>query len=298
VTEHHKPSLTTRVKRAKARLRHAAFTKLPLHLSRGRLTQAASQSRLHLVERPVALQNLHPELRGLRITHLSDLHIGDLIPVARLPQIVATVNRLGSDMIAVTGDFVDLHLRVLDDVIDAMRQLEAPLGVYLVPGNHDYLHDATAFVRRMRDAGLTLLVNESRRIERGGASLQIAGIDYAHRRSSIRRDLRRTMTTLADQPSDLRMLLAHHPHAFDHAREHQVHLTLSGHTHGGQLKLPHNRRQSRSPLGLGHLSFRYPHGLYEREGSYLYVTSGVGSWFPLRVNCPAEIVQLTLHEKG
>ena len=286
---------TSRGKRWRAVLRHAALTRLPIQLSRGRLVQARSQQRLHVTETAVSLQNLHPDLHGLRITHVSDLHIGELIPVQRLPEIVRAVNGLNGDLIAVTGDVIDLHHGVLDDVIDALRQLRAPLGVYLVPGNHDYLHNGQAFIDRMLKAEMPLLINQHRRIARGSAAIDIAGIDYSNKRSRLDRYLRQTLEPLDRTTSDFRLLLSHHPHAFDHAPAHDVNLTLAGHTHGGHVRMPANRRtDSKKRLGLGNLSFRYPHGLYENAGSYLYVTSGLGSWFPLRINCPAEIAQITL----
>ena len=86
------------------------------------------------------------------------------------------------------------------------------------------------------------------------------------------------------------ILLAHHPHAFDAAAEAELPLTLSGHTHGGQLML-------NEQLGFGPAMFRYWSGLYERGRSKLIVSNGVGNWFPLRVNAPAEIVHLTLRRE-
>jgi len=86
------------------------------------------------------------------------------------------------------------------------------------------------------------------------------------------------------------ILMAHHPHAFDAAAEEQMPLTLSGHTHGGQLML-------NEALGFGPALFRYWSGLYSRGQSKLIVSNGVGNWFPLRVNAPAEIVHLTLRRE-
>jgi predicted MPP superfamily phosphohydrolase len=89
------------------------------------------------------------------------------------------------------------------------------------------------------------------------------------------------------QPNAFPILLAHHPHAFDLASQANIPLTLSGHTHGGQLMLSHN-------VGFGPLMYRYWSGLYTRGGSQLLVSNGVGNWFPLRVHAPAEILHVTL----
>ncbi|MCX5660023.1 MAG: hypothetical protein NTW19_09915, partial [Planctomycetota bacterium] len=198
------------------------------------------------------------------------------------------------DLIAVTGDFVDLSLDVLDEVIAALRSLEAPLGVHLVMGNHDYLDDGPQLIRRFREAGLGLLLNESIDIPHNGCRISVAGIDFHHRPAGLARHVHRTLGAVRrrNEP-DLSLLLAHHPDAFDFACRHHVDLTLSGHTHGGQLVFS-NLRGKKGSIGLGSLAFRYPRGLYQRGHCHLYVNSGVGSWFPLRVNCPAEIACLTL----
>lgn len=278
----------------RARLRHAAFTHAPVWLSRGRLAHAPSQRPLHAVRRSIYLPDLPGALDGMRITHLSDLHIGKLTTPAYLPHVVEACHKEAGDLVAVTGDFVDLTLDVLDEVIAALLQIRAPLGVHLVMGNHDYLDDGQELIRRFRMAGLGLLLNESADIRHNGCRINVSGIDYDHRPAALARMVHRTVGQVrrSHQP-DLSLLLAHHPDAFDYACRHNVDLTLSGHTHGGQFVLSNNLGRKGS-IGLGSLAFRYPRGLYQRGGCHLYVNSGVGSWFPLRVNCPAEIACLTL----
>lgn len=232
---------------------------------------------------------------GLRITHLSDLHIGELIPPQRLAAIIDAANARGGDLIAVTGDFVDLKLNVLDEVVAQLGRLQAPLGVFMVPGNHDYLTDGPRLVRRFQAAGLDMLINEHRVIEHRGARLVVGGIDYSHHAHRLARFTRRAFDAAPRHDADtMRLLLTHHPDAFDPARdEHGVRLTLAGHTHGGQVVLAQGPRVGR--LSLGAMSFRYAHGLYSRDDHHLHVTSGIGAWFPWRYRCPAEIVALTLH---
>ena len=93
--------------------------------------------------------------------------------------------------------------------------------------------------------------------------------------------------------ADLKILLAHHPHAFDEAHRHAIDLTLSGHTHGGQI-LFSTKRGKKGSIGLGNVGFRYTRGLYEHGACRLHVSSGVGAWFPIRFRCPAEITRLVL----
>jgi predicted MPP superfamily phosphohydrolase len=253
--------------------------------------------RPQIVERDVWLTALPDELDGLRIAHLSDLHVGHLFTPAKLTGVIEACGELGADLIAITGDFVDFSLNVLDSVLSAIGRLRAPLGVHLVPGNHDYLDDPPALLRRFEEAGLPMLLNRHIRLDCRGKSIAVGGIDWAGTTPKLAAMVRHAMATDDHQPHtkpDLRLLLAHHPHAFDEAHRQGVDLTLSGHTHGGQLMLTKGRNGKR-PIGLGNLAFRYPAGLYRRGESRLYVTTGVGSWFPWRINAPAEIACLTLH---
>ena len=286
-----------RRKRVRARIRHVALTKAPLWLSGGRIVRSRSVCDIRAAERHIFLPNLPEALDGLRVTHISDLHIGSVTRPDCLPALLDRCHRLEGDLIAVTGDLVDLSHDVLGVVLEAMSRLSAPLGTFFVPGNHDYLDDAPGFVRRAREAGLNLLINDAAWLKARDCNLLLAGIDYAHRPDELSRLVRGTFRDARSNghPSpDLRLLLAHHPDAFDAASKIGVQLTLSGHTHGGQLALA-GRRGKKGSIGLGSMAFRYPHGLYRRGDCHLHVTSGVGSWFPLRVNCPAEIVSLTLH---
>jgi predicted MPP superfamily phosphohydrolase len=237
-------------------------------------------------------------LDGLTITHLSDLHIGRLTTPEHLPGIMAICQKLQGDLIAITGDFIDLSQGVLGPVIDALKQLQAPLGVYLVPGNHDYLENGPKLVRRFRNAGLNLMMNKAAQLDYHGRTITIAGVDYAHQRTRRAALVRQTLAhSLQHGRSDLTILLAHHPDAFDEACKYGVDMTLSGHTHGGQLVFKHTQGK-RGSIGLGAMAFKYPRGLYQRGQRHLHVTSGVGSWFPLRVQCPSEIVSLTLRTDG
>lgn len=283
-----------RIRRVKATIRHAALTHAPLWLSGGRLRDARSVTHVSRAERTIDLPRLPDALDGLRIAHLTDLHVGAIFTPARLPAIVSGVNDLAGDIIAVTGDFVDLSLNVLDDVIDAMRQLAAPLGVYFVPGNHDYLEDGQKLIDRFKDAGLRMLMNESVAIEHRGARLIVAGIDYPHQARQMKRLVLRALRSAPPRrDGDARLLLSHHPNAFNIARQRHVDLTLAGHTHGGQVVFS-NKRGKKGSIGFASLAHRYPRGLYRHGDSFLYVNSGVGTFFPLRINCPAEIACLTL----
>lgn len=290
---HGKVNGTERMRRLQAGVRHAALTRIPLLLSMGRAARSRSMTHLRLSQHQITLPRLPAHLDGLRLTHLSDLHVGELFTPSRLPELVQITNQLSGDLIAITGDLLDLTLEHLDQTIDAVKQMEAPLGVWLVMGNHDHLHDGSEVIRRCRAAGLSMLVNESVQVMHRGSRITIGGIDWAKRDHELARYVQSSFGETLAADDSLRLLLSHHPNAFDAAAAHYVDLTLSGHTHGGQVKL-FDRRGRKGSIGLGSLTHRYPHGLYHRSGSYLHVTSGVGSWFPLRFQCPAELACLTL----
>ncbi|MBI1373805.1 MAG: hypothetical protein GC159_13860 [Phycisphaera sp.] len=281
-----------RRKRRRAAIRHAIFTRGAVRLTGGRVARPRPGKDFDVNGRVVTLPKLPDALCGMTITHLSDPHVGELITPDHLPHIVESANELGGDLIAVTGDFVDFSNAYLPAVVDAMSKLEAPLGAWFVLGNHDYLDDGAEVCRAFKSAGLNLLMNEGHRLAFRDHAIALGGIDWADKPADLQRLVQHTCRAMPQQ-ADLRILLAHHPHAFDAAQELGIGLTLSGHTHGGQLILSNNHGKKGS-IGLGNLAFRYTRGLYARGDSRLFVSSGVGSWFPVRIQCPAEITLLEL----
>ncbi len=293
-------NVPTRGKKLRARVRHAALTHAPVWLSGGRLARV-NPRKLHITHRTIALPRLPRGLDGMTIAHLSDLHIGKLTTVEHLPLIVEATNALNADLIAVTGDVVDLSLSVMDELQSALLKLRAPLGVHVVPGNHDYLDDGPRLFESLSSAGLSVLINRSFTLEHHRNRVRIAGIDWASETAHLEAMVRSTLSGAPMRDADVdgdefRLLLAHHPHAFDAAAAMQVDLTLAGHTHGGQVVLKHPGK--RSAVALGSLAFQYTRGIYHQGPSALHVTTGIGSWFPLRVRCPAEIALLTLRREN
>lgn len=240
---------------------------------------------------------LPDRLRGLTITHVSDLHVGRHYRPHMLPKLVDTVGELDSDLVLVTGDIVDVSNDMLPPAIKALKQMPVRYGMYHCIGNHDQIDNRAEWVAAMREH-FDLLIDQRRSIEIGGERLTIAGLDYTH--DDVARPGRPSHATHAqlalqghDPDRDGPVIcLAHHPHAFDALRQRGVPLTLSGHTHGGQLML--TPPGSALELGAGNLLFRYIRGVYERKDATLFVNAGVGNWFPLRINAPAEVVQIQL----
>jgi uncharacterized protein len=267
-----------------ANVRNAIVTKLPDALLGGRLRARHVAQPIELNEYALWSAHWPRAFDGVRIAHISDIHFGHLLGPERLAQAVDAVRAVKPDLIAITGDLVDLSGDEAPLLFEHLSLLKATLGVFIVLGNHDHLDQPRAIVRGARDAGLTALVDESTRAG-GRNGLLVAGIDWSKSIPGCIARLRRCGMARAD------LLLAHNPKAFVGAVDREIPLTLSGHTHGGQVARRANRRHNlvfTQRLNAGH---------YQRGESHLYVTNGVGAWFPLRVNCPPEVAVIEMRTR-
>jgi uncharacterized protein len=242
----------------------------------------------------IAIRELPPALEGLTIAHVSDMHAGRFTRSAVLREMTAAVNDLRSELILVTGDLINGALHEIPEGIDAIRRLDARSGVFMIEGNHDLFQGRAAFESQVKASGIPLMVNETTQLTVRGHPLQLLGLRWGgpvfRRRSGYDDDtIAASFAELLPfrDPEAFPILLAHHPHAFDPAAAAQLPLTLSGHTHGGQLML-------NAEMGFGPMMFRYWSGHYRRGDSHLIVSNGVGNWFPLRTRAPAEVIHLTL----
>jgi predicted MPP superfamily phosphohydrolase len=263
------------------------------------LTGAArsQESELQVNRHSLPAPWLPDRLRGLTITHISDLHVGRLYRPWMLPRLVETANALRGDIVVVTGDIIDNSNDLLPPAVEAVSRLTHRYGLFLCIGNHDQIDSRPDFIRYCRPR-LPLLINERRCIEIGGERITIAGLDFAWgeqpsgRHGGFIADVADTLAGHDPRTDGPVIALAHHPHEWDALAEAGVPLTLSGHTHGGQIMF--TAPGQRPDQGIGRLLFRYLRGFYADGHSTLFVNSGVGNWFPLRINAPAEIVQIRL----
>lgn len=268
---------------ARARLRHAVVTLLPDRVSGGSLVRRHLAQSLVCRRVEVWIPSWPARFDGVRIGHLSDLHVGHLMPTRRAVEAVDLLAQARPDMLACTGDVVDLDVAGSEPVFQALGALRAPLGRYFVLGNHDLLDSARRVLRLARSAGLRTLRSEAECVKGG---LRIGGIDWGRTLDENARGVR-ALVRHAHLPH---LLLAHNPKAFREAARQGIPLTLAGHTHGGQFALlPKLRMRPRAAE-----SRRLLAGHYHEGESHLFVTTGVGGWFPLRVNCPAEVVVVTV----
>jgi len=241
---------------------------------------------VRVVEREVHVAGLDPRLDGLRIAHLSDLHIGTLTPKAWGLSWSRRANERAPDIAVVTGDLVTSGTEYHSDIAEVVAALRAKLGVYVSMGNHDYFGEGEPLVSMLRERGVRVLRNEGTAVGRDGGRLWLAAIDDVWTR---RDDLDRA---LEGRPREMAtVLLAHDPVRFDAAAERGIELVLSGHTHGGQVAMPFLSRT----ISLASLAHRYNLGFYRRGRSTLYVHPGLGTTGPpMRLGAAPEVTILVL----
>lgn len=235
---------------------------------------------------PIRLRNLHPALEGFTILQMTDLHLYPLTQPPLVEKSVAMANSLNSDLVVLTGDYVWQILEAIDELAPILASLNAKYGVYSTLGNHDYWLDADVISATLEAAGLPVLVNQGLTIQQGGGSFYLAGLDDGW---SGNPDLDATLE--AAKPDDPVILLCHEPDLADPISiDGRVDLQLSGHTHGGQIRIP-----GIGALILPYLGRKYDFGLYEVNNMLLYTNRGIGVISePVRYNCPPEITQFVL----
>lgn len=234
----------------------------------------------------VPIPGLPQDLHGLKIAHVSDVHVGKFTTGRVLNDLAEATQALKADVIALTGDLIDHQLADLPEALDMVGRLEAPGGVYLVEGNHDLFQGREEFASGVAAAGLPLLRNQVAEIEVRGHPLDLLGLRWSRQPEAMKEDI---LATAALRRRDgFSIMLAHHPHAFDDAAKLGIPLTLGGHTHGGQLMVT-------PEIGPGPMMYRYWSGLYQKaNGSAAVISNGAGNWFPLRTAAPAEIIEIVL----
>lgn len=271
-----------RVKFHKARIRRFFFTHGPHRLTGGRMTRRHMATEVKLREIDVVCPSLPRAFDGLRIGHISDFHLGDLLPVERAVEIVQMLAEQEPDLVACTGDVIDLHSAGAEPLFEALAGTGAPLGSLFVMGNHDELEDRDRVIHMATSSGMVVLQNEAIEINHNGDELIVAGVEWGKTLAQCRRHV----DSACDE--SVHLLLSHNPKSFRRAAEIGIPLTLAGHTHGGQIAMRPRTHESR-PARRKHKA-----GLFHHENSRLFVTTGVGAWFPLRINVPPEIAVITM----
>lgn len=235
----------------------------------------------------IPLARLPRSMDGLRIATVSDIHLGPLRGRAHTERIVAAINRLDADIVAVVGDMVDGSVAELGEAAAPLRGLRSRHGSYFVTGNHEYYAGVEEWVREVDRLGLRVLQNHRVEITARGGALDLAGVNDAEAAGTGVAGPPDYAAALGGRdPSRPVVLLAHQPVAAFEAATYGVDLQLSGHTHGGQL-VPFNY--------LVRLRQPVVSGLGEVNGTKVYVTNGAGFWGPpVRVGAEPQITLVEL----
>ena len=245
--------------------------------------------RLNLEITPQTIR-LPRAFEGFRICQLSDIHIGPFMPAEEIRKYAAIANQQKADMIVLTGDFVTFDGRTQAAVVEALRGLRAPFGVYGCLGNHDaWCVVEDSITELFRQTGVRILRGERVPITAGRESFNLIGVDFQSPRqfgpSPAVKNLLGNIAGLVERDRT-NILLSHNPDTFDRAAELGIDFSLAGHTHGGQAAL-----EFISPeIAPSRLVTPYVAGWFQKPGGQLYVNRGIGTIFiPIRIGAPPEI---------
>ena len=231
----------------------------------------------------VVVRGLNPAHDGLRIAHLTDLHVGMLTPDEKIERAIERTRFARPDLVVMTGDFVCYHPKFVGRLGELVRGLDMP--VYVVLGNHDHWTDGRGVKKAMERAGYAVLTNTHTELTLRGERLTVVGIDDVITGNA---DVKRAFKGVRQGGS--RLVLTHLPGLADQAAAYGPSMIFAGHTHGGHVNIP--RITSAIARRLGN---RYLKGFFEIEDSLLYVNCGVGSSsVPFRAGAPSEVAFLTL----
>ncbi len=249
----------------------------------------------------IPISNLPPELDGLRIAQLSDIHMSSFMPAEEVRRAVDMANNLNADLTVVTGDLITGEGDSIDDCVAELARLRSTLGIWGCNGNHEiYAEAEDAAEEAYRRHGMTLLRQRNTQLDWHGQKLNLIGVDYQRDsmtpggaihpmlwgiESLVRRDM----------PN---ILLSHNPNSFYRAAEMGIELSLAGHTHGGQVEveiIDHRISPARfvTKFIAGH--YQLPAGTDVAKQARLYVNRGLGTiGIPARLGVNPEITEITL----
>lgn len=225
--------------------------------------------------------------RSLRVVQLTDIHAGIYMTPKEMRRYADQVIALQPDLFVLTGDFISNSIAFLPGCMEEMARVRARYGTFATLGNHEHWYGEVGEIHaHFAGCGIPLLVNAHEVIQTHQGPFAVAGIDDLHAGYP---DLEATLRGL--DSSIPTILLSHRPEIFPEAAARSIPLTLSGHYHGGQVKLS----LPGGDISLAHLRTPYPQGLYRIDSSNLYVSRGIGTTFtPVRLNAPPEVTVFNL----
>lgn len=253
--------------------------------------------RFELEHFAIGVSGLSSDLSQFTIAQLTDIHLGPFMPPEELARYVEAVNRLKPDLIALTGDFITSSRSEVAPCVETLAGLKARYGIFACLGNHDTFSGAASkLTQLLTEKGIQMLRNDAATIDVGNSRIAVLGVDDL---VVGRPDFQRAKSLAP--PAEVNILLSHRPEIFPTAAKEGMDLVLSGHYHGGQIKL----LPEPDSLSIARFLTPYVEGLFqlprpaessgERKVGSLFVGRGVGiTAVPIRINCPPQIAHLTL----
>ena len=238
-------------------------------------------------EVPMKFHNLPKDLQGVRLVQLSDIHIGAFYTAADLARAVDAANGLRADVMLITGDLISTRYDPLEECLQELKRLRASNGIWGCLGNHEMHAEIEAHTAKLANqVGIHFLRQENEQLRFGRARLNLVGVDHQRRERPY---LQHTSELIS--PDDFNLLLSHNPDVFPVAAKQGFDLTISGHTHGGQI----NMDLLGSHINAVDLVTPFTKGEYHLAKSSLYVNSGLGTiGVPVRLGSPPEVTLITL----
>lgn len=243
--------------------------------------------RLTVREQDIPVRDLPKDLEGLRIAQLTDIHLSPYLSVHELEQAVAMANETQPHLTLVTGDLITTVGDPVDDCLGALSHLKAEAGVFGCMGNHEIFAGTEAYTQREgARLGMNFLRRQSRLLRFGSADLNLAGVDYQHFKKPYLVGVEKLVA-----PGAFNVLLSHNPDVFPVAAAKGFPLTIAGHTHGGQVRF----ELLGADLNVARFFTPYVDGLYQKDGSAIFVSRGIGTiGVPARLGAPPEVALLKL----
>jgi uncharacterized protein len=238
----------------------------------------------------VPIVDLPAELSNFKIAHLSDIHYSPQMDEQFLKKMLALVNEQHPDIIFITGDLASYHTQWVNQIPDLLKSLISRFGTYVVPGNHDYCYGRKSLFRRLKEVDITVLKNEALSVGPRESPIHLIGTDDP---ATFRDDPEAVFEGLTRE--GVRIFITHSPDGIREAIREKVPLILTGHTHGGQVRLP-----IFGALYLPTMEEReFDAGWFKQSQSWIFVNRGLGmGGVPVRFLCPREIAIITLVATG
>lgn len=238
-------------------------------------------------KKTVAINNLPHVFEGFKICQITDVHHSSFVGLRFIEKVVDKANNLKPDLMVLTGDYIDGSRKYIVPAVSALCKLNAPYGALAVLGNHDHWEDAELTKDAFSKYHVPVITNEHRFIEIKDRAICVGGV------GDLYEDKQDLKAAFSGVPSDIpRILLSHNPdYAEVMPKSERVDLVLSGHTHGGQIRIPF----SIAPVTMSRYGQKYIGGLVKLANTQVYVSRGIGVvGLPIRFNCPPELALITL----